>query len=87
VKSLLAYAALSDLGRVREENQDAWHADPQAGLFLVTDGMGGMNAGGAAARAVAELFPKMLAQKLSALARPTKRPSRPNGCCIVSRKE
>jgi protein phosphatase len=71
--SIRAHAALSDTGRRREENQDAWHADPEACLFLVTDGMGGMNAGGTAARAVAELFPKLLARKLSALARPNEK--------------
>lgn len=35
----------SDVGRVREQNEDSFHADDRAGLFLVADGMGGHAAG------------------------------------------
>ena len=67
----VGHFCLSDIGRRREENQDAWFADPAAGLFLVSDGMGGLAAGGLASKAAAEIFPKMLAEKLSALPRRT----------------
>lgn len=61
----LRFHGASDVGRVRGENQDAWRADPEAGLFLVADGMGGTNAGAIAARAVAELLPARVAATLA----------------------
>lgn len=38
-------AGVSDVGRVRSGNEDAFFADPEAGLFIVADGMGGHQAG------------------------------------------
>lgn len=38
-------AALSDVGRKRKNNEDAYVLDPERGLFAVADGMGGHNAG------------------------------------------
>lgn len=38
-------AGVSDVGRVRSSNEDAYFADPEAGLFVVADGMGGHEAG------------------------------------------
>jgi serine/threonine protein phosphatase PrpC len=43
------FAGGSDLGRVRTNNEDAWHGDLERGVFLVVDGMGGQAAGEKAA--------------------------------------
>ncbi len=41
----LTAAVHTDPGRVRSENQDSYGFDPQSGLYLVADGMGGRVAG------------------------------------------
>lgn len=38
-------AGVSDAGRCRAHNEDAWLIDPGRGLLLLADGMGGYNAG------------------------------------------
>ncbi|MCP4005627.1 MAG: Stp1/IreP family PP2C-type Ser/Thr phosphatase [bacterium] len=48
----LRYALASDVGRVRENNEDYVEAVPEIGLFLVADGMGG-HVGGEVASQVA----------------------------------
>jgi protein phosphatase len=42
-------AALTDIGRVRRENEDRYLFDEKAGLFGVADGVGGLPGGGEAA--------------------------------------
>lgn len=62
----LRYAGETDRGRVRRQNQDRWFADPEQGLFLVADGMGGMAHGELAAGVVAEIFPPLLRRRCNA---------------------
>lgn len=56
----LRAAVASDRGRVRADNQDAALADPERGLFVVSDGMGGQQGGGVASRLVVGLLPALL---------------------------
>ncbi|KIQ35798.1 protein phosphatase [Variovorax paradoxus] len=39
------FAALTDVGRVRAHNEDAVHVDPELGLTVLADGMGGYKGG------------------------------------------
>ncbi len=66
-RSVSRFGAVSDTGRVRKDNQDAWRGDPADGLFLVADGMGGMAGGATASKAVAELLPGLLLKRLDGL--------------------
>ncbi len=49
VKTALKCAAASDLGVVRSNNEDGFWCDPDRGIFLVVDGIGGQAAGEKAA--------------------------------------
>lgn len=64
-----AVSGLTDIGKARAENQDAWHADRAAGVCFVADGMGGMAAGGAASQALAQFLPARVKAALGALAK------------------
>lgn len=61
------WAALSDAGKIRGTNEDAWRVEPEIGLFVVSDGMGGHRGGHLASRIVAEDLPVMLENGLHAL--------------------
>jgi protein phosphatase len=58
-------AWVSDVGRVRELNEDSVLAKPEIGLWVVADGMGGYGGGDIASRAVVEAL-KTLAPAVSA---------------------
>ncbi|MEJ2610117.1 MAG: Stp1/IreP family PP2C-type Ser/Thr phosphatase [Candidatus Thiodiazotropha sp.] len=52
----LEVAIRTDKGRVREQNEDAVGGDPEAGLIVLADGMGGANAGEVASELAVELL-------------------------------
>jgi serine/threonine protein phosphatase PrpC len=54
VKAKLKSAGDSNPGRVRTNNEDAWHIDADRGIFLVVDGIGGQAAGERAAAIAVE---------------------------------
>jgi PPM family protein phosphatase len=55
---------LTDIGKMREENQDDFHIDQEHGLFIVADGMGGLQESTLAAKYVTKGFSKLLQRKL-----------------------
>ncbi len=61
------WGALSDIGRVRQENEDTFWVELELGLFLVSDGMGGHRGGGLASKIVTEDLPAMIETKLDRL--------------------
>jgi protein phosphatase len=61
------WGAASDAGRVRSENQDAYFADPETGLFIVSDGMGGEQAGALTSEVVVKVLPLLIKQRLANL--------------------
>ncbi|HUW19932.1 MAG TPA: protein phosphatase 2C domain-containing protein [Sedimentisphaerales bacterium] len=62
-----SWGAATDTGSVRSENQDAFLVEPELGLFLVSDGMGGHRGGALAANMVAEDLPVMIETRLGEL--------------------
>ncbi|MBM3878809.1 MAG: Stp1/IreP family PP2C-type Ser/Thr phosphatase [Verrucomicrobia bacterium] len=64
MKPVIRYAGLTDRGRVRQTNEDNWTADPELGLFVVADGMGGEAAGELASRIVVATLPRLVRQAL-----------------------
>ena len=59
LRSKIKISEISDTGKVREHNEDAIGSDPDIGLLVLADGMGGYNAGevasGIAVQTITEL--------------------------------
>lgn len=60
-------ALLSDVGRVRKNNEDAVGEEPQIGLLVLADGMGGYQAGEVASRMAVATILKSLRSQAAAL--------------------
>ncbi len=58
----LQMAAASDVGQIRERNEDAIRILPQRGLAILSDGMGGHQAGDVAARMAVEIVAEELTE-------------------------
>ena len=58
------YSALTDVGRVRSNNEDAVIVDPRHGIAVLADGMGGYNAGEVASGLAVNLIAGELARWL-----------------------
>jgi len=67
VKTGLKSAGLSDMGRVRKNNEDAWHIDAERGIYLVVDGIGGHAAGEKAAEIAVERVRARLERQTGAI--------------------
>lgn len=66
MRGLMAYSILhgaqSDAGRTRPHNEDRHCADPELGLFVICDGMGGSNAGEVASALAVETIHRHFAE-------------------------
>jgi protein phosphatase len=62
---MIQFAAATDTGSVRSENQDRWLGDAELGLFAVADGLGGHAAGALAAQLAVDLLPRLVRRALS----------------------
>ncbi len=61
------WAAATDKGKQRDENEDAFFVEEEIGLFLVSDGMGGHRGGALASKIVAEDMPVAIEASLDKL--------------------
>jgi serine/threonine protein phosphatase PrpC len=61
------WAAASDIGKEREENEDTFIVEAEVGLFLVSDGMGGHRGGELASKIVTEDLSVMIETNLDKL--------------------
>ncbi|MBN2315140.1 MAG: Stp1/IreP family PP2C-type Ser/Thr phosphatase [Sedimentisphaerales bacterium] len=61
------WAAETHVGKVRQENEDSYFADPETAIFLVSDGMGGHRGGALASGIVVEDLPVMIENALDKL--------------------
>lgn len=63
-------AAASHVGLVRQSNEDSYLIDLERGLFIVSDGMGGHQAGGIASKLVVTILPQLIERKLASISSP-----------------
>ena len=61
------WAAETDAGKIRPQNEDTFFADPETALFVVSDGMGGHRGGALASGIISEDLPVMIENALDRL--------------------
>lgn len=70
VEALMSYrvtvAGITDIGLVRENNEDVWAEIPQKHFYILADGMGGHQAGEVAAREAVETLKSLITGDLGA---------------------
>ena len=64
---LIVAACKSDVGIVRDHNEDACLVDIENNLFIVSDGMGGAQAGELASKIVVEVLPRIIKKRVKEL--------------------
>ena len=71
---MIQYAAQTDVGRRRNQNEDALYASADQGVFIVADGVGGRAAGELASALTVETFQGAAGELRTAVSRYTVRP-------------
>ncbi|KJU81834.1 protein serine/threonine phosphatase, partial [Candidatus Magnetobacterium bavaricum] len=61
---MISHAGLTDKGRIRKRNEDNWSVDPDKGIYIVSDGMGGHAAGDLASKLVVEMLPLLINKRM-----------------------
>ncbi len=69
MKAPFEAAGLSDIGRVRTNNEDSFFYDAEKGIFIVADGMGGHNSGEVASAFAVSMVKDFLIQKSPGIGR------------------
>lgn len=64
----IEFGARSNIGRMRQDNEDSFRVAPELGLFVLSDGMGGQSSGEVASRMTSE---EVVAHFREALMNPT----------------
>jgi PPM family protein phosphatase len=67
LKNKVATTLLTDMGRVRSNNEDAVAEDPELGLLVLADGMGGYNAGEVASGIATKTIPEVVRREWKTL--------------------
>lgn len=67
LQEALEFVALTDVGKVRDHNEDAYAIRPELGLAVVADGMGGYNAGEVASAMAVETVVSEVARSIPGL--------------------
>jgi len=63
----IASAGITDIGKIRDHNEDAYTIHEELGLFIVADGMGGHQAGEIASEIIIETLPGLVKNELEVM--------------------